>query len=69
MQFRQIDLVNAESRLEEDKDVVNFTNGEEFDQHHGAEEDEHFPNTDEDVGEIAGVLHLLLDFAQIFDKS
>lgn len=49
--------------------MVDFAHGQQFDDEHGAEEPKHFPHADEDVGEVAGRFHLLLNFSQVFDKT
>ena len=59
----------AETGLEEQENVVHFSDSEEFDQEHGSKKDHHFPHTNKDVGEVASRFQLLLDLAQIFDKT
>ncbi len=67
--FRQIDLVVAETRLEKDEDVVDLSDSQELDDDHGAEENEHFPDAHKDVGEVTGRFHLFLDLAEVFDET
>lgn len=50
----QIDLVIAETRLEEQENVVHFADSEEFDQEHGSKKDHHFPDAYKNVGEVTG---------------
>ena len=67
--FGDVDLVLAETRLEQHENVVDFADGEILDDQHGSEEDQHLPHADEDVREITGRLHFFLDLTQIFHKA
>ena len=59
----------SESRLEEDEDVVYLSHSQKLDDDHSAEEDEHFPNANKDVGEVTGRFHLFLNLAEVFDET
>ena len=65
---RDVDLVLTKSRREHNEDIVDFTNDIQFQDDHGGEENEHFPNAHKYVRKIPGILQSLLNLAQKFHE-
>lgn len=57
----------AEAICELGEEIADVIKPKEHEESHAGEEHEHLPNGHEGVGEVAGLLHLLLDCAQVLD--